>query len=154
MTDIDIERYMDLFCHRRDVFAVQHEGGAYTPVRRPLTEEDVEEHLAGLWSIGTYVVDPEGQTVKCVCFDLDTHDERLTAILCEQVERLVRSIGGDPTSLLKEFSGNKGTHVWLFLSDPVPAARVRRWIQRDFLPEWTRLTGGATLEIFPKQDSV
>lgn len=155
---INLDRYRELFIHRDDVFAVQLESGAYMPQRRELTDEDVEEHLAGLWSIGTYVINPEDQTVKYVCFDLDTHDEATTDLLCKLVSQLVLGVHMDDPdarlSLLKESSGNKGTHVWLFFSDPLPAVQVRRWLQKDFIPEWVSATGGATLEIFPKQDEV
>lgn len=140
------------------MFAVQLESGAYLPQRRALTDEDIEEHLAGLWSIGTYVINPQDQTVKSVCFDLDTHDEATTELLCNLVSQLVLGVHMDDPdarlSLLKEWSGNKGTHVWLFLSEPVSAAKVRRWIGRDFIPKWVEQTGGATLEVFPKQDEV
>lgn len=159
--DFTIEEYRRLFVHRDDVFAVQQSGGAYLPERRSLTDDDIEEHLAGLWSIGTYVVDPNGHTVSSVVFDLDTHDESTTDTLCELVTRLVSLCQSHESieqrglpMLLKEFSGNKGTHVWLFLSEPVPAVRVRRWIAKDFLPLWVSETGGATLEVFPKQDEV
>lgn len=153
----DIALYRQLFVHRSDVFARQLESGAYVPQRRDLTDDDIEEHLAGFWSIGTYVIDPEGQTVKYVCFDLDTHDEAATELLCGLVEELVTGLEPGPHgkyALLKEWSGNKGTHVWLFLSEPVEAAKVRRWIGRDFLPKWIEATGGSVLEIFPKQDTV
>jgi hypothetical protein len=151
---LNLDLYKRLFIHRTDVFAKQHEGGAYTPVRRPITDEDIEEHLAGLWSIGTYTTEPTDQTVKCVVFDLDTHDPETTEVLMECVERFVVSAGGNTTSLLRETSGNKGTHVWLFFSEPVEAAKVRRWLARDFLPLWSEASGGVGLEIFPKQDSV
>lgn len=154
---IDLDTYKRLFVNRRDVFAMQHDGGAYTPVRRPITDEDLEEHLGGQWSIGTYVIEPQGSTVKYVCFDLDTHDEWQTNMLCDLVEQLVTGLEPGPWGkqcLLKEFSGNKGAHVWLFFDAPVEAAKVRRWVAGDFLPKWQEATDGATLEVFPKQDTV
>lgn len=156
-----LEKYRSLFIHRDDVFAVQHESGNYYPERRELTDDDLTEHLAGLWSIGSYVIRPEDQTIKFLCFDLDTHDEETTDALCGLVQRMVSLnlsheyiAGHGLPMLLLESSGSKGVHVWLFFSEPINAARVRRWVASEFLPQWTEETGGASLEIFPKQDTV
>lgn len=156
---MDLSLYRELFVHRTDVFAQQLESGAYMPIRRELTDDDIAEHLAGLWSIGTYVIDPSGeeQTVKYICFDLDTHDPVTTEDLLEVVEGFVEDTCSDQYAtrcLMRESSGNKGTHVWLFLDQPLSAARVRRWLEAEFWPEWNALTGSATLEVFPKQDTV
>jgi hypothetical protein len=173
---MDLSKYRSLFVHRDDVFAQQQKDGAYLPVRRALTNEDIEEHLAGLWSIGAYVIDPEGRldadattlnpnTVSYIVFDLDTYSPEAYEWLVECLEELARSV--DEVSplhpltqfpyLLMENSGGKGFHAWLFLSEPLPAARVRAWVARDFLPIWNeRADGfdGTPLEIFPKQDAV
>jgi hypothetical protein len=151
---------MDLFVHRPDVFAEQQPNGAYFPVTRPLTDMDVEEHLAGMASYGTYVINPDGQTVKYIVWDLDILDEDAADTLCEVVERMVRVVSTWPWSdgLLREFSGNKGTHVWLFLAEPVPAEKVRRWVAADFTPKWTEVAAEkgwpGAIEVFPKQDAV
>ena len=171
---VDVQRFMDLFVHRTDVFASQQPSGAYFPVREELTEDWVQEHLAGQASYGVYVILPElylpvrdandgsgishveslQNTVKYVVFDLDTHDPEALEHLTEGCSRLVESTEGyEPTrSLLLESSGSKGFHVWLFLSEPVGAAKVRRWIERDFMPWWKGI--GTPLEVFPKQDKV
>jgi hypothetical protein len=159
---VDVGRYIELFVNRRDVFAEQQGSGAYFPVRRELTEDDVAEHLAGFVSYGTYVVDPENNTVKYLVFDLDTHDEEASAHLCACATQMVslrqshESIEqrGLPMLLL-ESSGNKGTHVWLFLGGLLPAAQVRRWVAHDFMPAWNEKAKGRwPIEVFPKQDEV
>jgi hypothetical protein len=167
--------------HRADVFAQQHADGSYRPVKRPLDDMDIEEHLGGMASYGVYVIDPHDHhsncpgaggcfcypnTVKYVVFDLDTYNPRALEWLTERVARLVVSAyGGESAApadcekcLLLETSGGKGYHIWLFLSEPVPAERVRYWTQpiRDdykraaeaFDDDWPEL------EIFPKQDVV
>lgn len=170
---------MELFVHRSDVFAAQQGSGAYFPVREELTEDWVLEHLAGQASYGVYVIQPElhtpvlsdalvdgvrtverietlKNTVKYVMFDLDTHDPEALEHLIEGVERLVTThpAGGSGSfqSLLLEKSGNKGVHVWLFFDQPISAAKVRRWIERDFMPWWAGI--GTPIEVFPKQDEV
>lgn len=159
MTDIDATTYLDLFAHRRDVFAEQQDNGTYLPIASELTEAEVEEHLAGFASYGVYTTNPADQTVRFICWDLDTHDEDALACLTSLVSKMVMGTGHlDFTCLLKESSGNKGTHVWLFLSEPVLAAKVRRWVARDFMPAWTtaaREKGWPVgIEVFPKQDEV
>lgn len=174
---------MDLFVHRDDVFAEQQESGAYFPVQSQLSELEVSEHLAGFASYGVYVVLPELQlpirdandgsgishvetirnTVKYVVFDLDTHDEEAQEFLQECCRALVRgnasslALGTDGfPMLLLERSGNKGSHVWLFFSEPISAAKVRRWLERDFWPRWQEeaTQNRWPLEVFPKQDEV
>ena len=134
----DAQAFYDLFVHRSDVFAQQHANGSYTPVRQPITLDDIEEHLAGLASYGVYVIDPGTQyenlelgeelrnTVQYIVFDLDVLDEEAADTLCLLVGRMRTTspalMGLPPGCSLREFSGNKGTHVWLFFDEPVPAA--------------------------------
>jgi hypothetical protein len=155
----DIDLYRSLFVNRNDVFAVQQPKGMYFPERRPLINDDVQRHLDGEWSIGTYAIDPSNQSVSNIVFDLDILDEEAATTLCQLAEQLVSSVTPEPQgSLMREFSGNKGTHVWLFLSEPVPAEKVRRWIAADFMPKWQEIAGEkgwpTALEVFPKQDRV
>ena len=174
---VDVQKFYDLFVHRSDVFAEQQPSGAYLPQRRQLELEDIEEHLAGFASYGVYVVEPDldtaGEhvyTVKYLVFDLDVLDEEASHMLCELVEQMVATAairhGGSERlpaysvakCLLREFSGNKGTHVWLFFEKPVEAAKVRRWVAADFMPAWREAAEAngwpVALEVFPKQDDV
>lgn len=160
---MNLDKYYDLFVHRRDVFAEQQASGAYFPVRQELTVDDVAEHLAGMASYGVYVIDPEDQTVRYVVWDLDVMDEEAASFLCESVQALVAEVRGpvgrEPFwSLMREFSGNKGTHVWLFLDRPVPARDVRVWVEENWKPVWTEQATAngwpLDVEVFPKQDTV
>lgn len=177
---MEIERYKELFIHRDDVFAEQQSSGQYFPVRRPIEDDDIAEHLAGYASYGVYVIEPKSvfdptkpvhhaqvgvkDTVKYIVWDLDTHDQAHTDALRYLVQTMVQEatdqeVNDSPDggkwvpSLLMESSGNKGVHVWLFLSAPLPARQVRAWVERDFFPGW-RALGYKDLEVFPKQDQV
>lgn len=149
---MDLELYKRLFVHRTDVFAEQSSNGSYFPHKVPITDFDLEEHLGGVASYGTYVIRPSDQTVKYVVFDLDTYDQGQLETLTEAVAALLNT--KEPhlppdllRSVLLEDSGGKGYHVWLFLDSPLTASVVRRWLERDFhFPH--------SLEVFPKQDSV
>lgn len=153
---MNLDLYKRLFLHRTDVFAEQQPDGAYYPVRRPITDDDIAEHLAGFASYGTYVIRPEDQTVKYVLFDLDTHEESALERLKECCGRLALHVHPDDPdareSLLLERSGNKGWHVWMFFDAPLPARQVRAWLENAFYPAWSQ--GCWPLEIFPKQDTV
>jgi hypothetical protein len=146
----DVARYRKLFVHRSDVYAEQQPNGAYFPVRRPITDDELEEHLGGMASYGTYVIRPEDNTVKFIVFDLDN-------FIALDYEHLLASVEGmvpDPRCLLVESSGRKGFHVWLFLAEPIPAARARAWVNAEFFPRWNNYGGSYNLEVFPKQDTV
>lgn len=173
----DLGLYRDLFVHRDDVYAMQNSNGSYFPIKEPFTDYELVEHLGGQASYGVYVIEPGGadntttdenrifsfpNTVKYVVFDLDTYAPEAWAWLTECLRTLVDDFCYDEWDnprrcLLAENSGGKGYHVWLFLSEPTPAAKVRRWLAADFLPMWHQESGdfpGTPLEIFPKQDAV
>jgi len=126
---------MELFVHRRDVFAVQSPSGAYYPQRSKLTHDDIAGHLAGDESIGTYVIDPTDQTVKYVVFDLDTYDPDALEHLKWCVQSIIpKESYNHHRSLLLEESGGKGYHVWLLLSAPLdcgprPATQFWKFFQ-------------------------
>jgi len=161
---VDTARFLELFRGRPDVFASQQRNGSYYPVTRPLTTDEVDEHLDGMASYGTYVITPGENTVTYIVFDLDVLDEEAADTLCSLVEHMCLSNGethvpaGYTQCLMREFSGNKGTHVWLFLDVPVPAEKVRRWVAADFMPQWREAATAkgwpVAIEVFPKQDTV
>lgn len=151
------------FVGRSDVFAEQSKSGAYYPVRRPLTDGDIEEHLAGLWSIGTYTITPVGDIipdagkfyVNYVVFDLDTYDEKYLHVLMQCVEWACDPDAEAYPYLMLEKSGGKGYHIWLFFDGRVEAYRARAWLDENFWPLYrSREYSVKGLEVFPKQDSV
>ncbi len=141
------------FVGRSDVFAYQTKGGAYYPERRALTTEDLEEHIAGFSSIGTYSLTPNDGTftVQNIVFDLDTYDEQQLATLTKAVEFLVDPYLMSYPMLMLESSGGKGYHVWLFLDQPVEAWRALAWLDAEFWPQYIKAGGDPKLEVFPKQ---
>jgi hypothetical protein len=158
---LDVSLYRSLFINRSDVFAVQQPQGMYFPERRSVEDSDLEAHFAGQKSIGTYVIDPKSQCVSSIVFDLDILDDEAATTLCTLVQEMVTSVTSGINNefpLLREVSGNKGTHVWLFLSEPVLAEKVRRWVAADFMPKWMEVASEkgwpTALEVFPKQDRV
>ena len=161
----DPAKVLELFSHRRDVFSEQHSDGSYTPVRRPITDDDVAEHLAGFASYGTYVLKPGENTVKYICWDLDVKDEKARDWMAKLISEAVLALGDEPAEaavpypeLLMEFSGNKGYHFWLFFDKPVPAYQARAFAENEVMRHWREaaepMGWPMDVEVFPKQDSV
>lgn len=58
------------FLSRKDVRAVQHRNGAYTPEKATWVYGDLKRHVRGEVSLGHYLVNPDGKT-KLFAFDID-----------------------------------------------------------------------------------
>lgn len=70
------------FLERRDVKAVQHPGGSYTPDRTPWKMSDLRNHIEGKTTYGHYMTSPEDKT-KLWAFDIDLRQEGRYTILKE-----------------------------------------------------------------------
>jgi hypothetical protein len=118
-----------------------------TTERRELTEEIWKNHLRGQ---GPYLgVIPIRDDNHCYWGAIDCDDKRIDHIgLYHKVQK-----AGLPLVVCRSKSG--GAHLYLFLSDPAPAALV---IQK--LKEWAiylkinRNPDGRDIEIFPKQEVI
>ena len=132
-------QYLLPFIGRSDLFAEQHPNGAWTPVRRHVTDEDIADHLAGRRTIGFYVVDPAG-TVRSAVLDIDVPKEiwergdqetELSANSSTRHRKLWESVhvlyGAAP---LVEVSGRKGLHVWIPYRRRVDARIARLGCER------------------------
>ncbi len=131
-----LEEYASLFVQRSDQYAVQQRDGSYWRVGEKLSLSHLAAHLAGRWTLGSYVLDALSRCSFAV-FDADGADglERL-ALLSEELKR-----GGVPTLLE---ASRRGGHLWVHLVEPTPAHLVRAWL----LP-YAEARG---VELYPKQD--
>jgi hypothetical protein len=141
-------------------YAVQQDDGSWRPVREPLTDFVLADHLKGLFTVGTYIghrrtfetvhdgAGPTGvgeETVaRTLVFDVDSGDE-------DEVSRILEALA---TLGLSEYcwgtetSGRKGWHIWVLLARGVPASDLRRF-GRAVLA-----LAGVVCEVNPKQDEV
>jgi hypothetical protein len=129
-------------------YAVQRTDGSWYPVREPLDDAVLREHLAGRKTVGTYVGHQvDGQTMaRTLVFDIDEDNEQLA----KQVQEALYKLGIAGPSSAIEFSGRKGYHVWVVLHAFQPSHELRR-VGRAALA----LAGlPANTEVFPKQDEV
>ncbi|SDI79546.1 DEAD/DEAH box helicase [Natribacillus halophilus] len=124
-----IEIFKHLFKGRSDVFPVRwvtKEGRAgYSPSKNsqqqfhPLTDQTIYDHLTGKHTIGIYPM-LKDNTCFFLAIDFDKdhwqQDAQAFVTVCEKHEI--------PVSIERSRSGN-GCHVWVFFSEPVPAATAR-----------------------------
>lgn len=135
-----VEFFAAVFGARRDVYAVRWENarsgksgwvpaveggwrkGRNSSDRRylPLTAEVLAAHLTGDIHIGLYPMLP-GDRTCWLAADFDGQAAMLDALAYLKAARAV----GAPAALEVSRSG-VGAHVWIFFSDPVPAATARQ----------------------------
>jgi hypothetical protein len=129
------EAYKNLFVGRQDDYAIQLDNGRYRRVGKPFTYLDLCNHLRGIYTYGTYIMDADGRCHFAV-IDADTedglarlwviHDQLATHGIVSYVER-----------------SRRGGHLWIFFSQPAPASQVRAWLLQ-YCP--------SDMEFYPKQD--
>ena len=133
-----VSAYAALFVQRSDQYAVQQPSGSYWRVVEPLTEELLVAHLTGSVTLGTYLLDEQGQCSFAV-FDADSEDglAKLVVLAGELASQ------GIPTLLE---ASRRGGHLWVHVTASTPAQVVRTWL----LP----YAMGLDVELYPKQDTI
>ncbi|HQR80962.1 MAG TPA: DEAD/DEAH box helicase family protein, partial [Actinomycetota bacterium] len=164
-----VEFFAAVFGARRDVYAVRWENarsgksgwvpaveggwrkGRNSSDRRylPLTAEVLAAHLTGDIHIGLYPMLP-GDRTCWLAADFDGQAAMLDALAYLKAARAV----GAPAALEVSRSG-VGAHVWIFFSDPVPAATARQ-LGTGLVREAIAIRGRMDLDcydrLFPSQD--
>jgi hypothetical protein len=105
-------------------------------VGRPVSLEVISAHLAGLCTIGTYVMDERGDCSFAV-FDADRDDG---LIQLGSLHRFLLRLEGVPSYLE---ASRRGGHLWVFLQTPLRARVLRAWLL-PYCP--------SGVEFYPKQD--
>jgi superfamily II DNA or RNA helicase len=166
-----VEFYAALFGARRDVYAVRWEnartgksgwmpaveggwrkGRPASEVRHlPLTPKVLAAHLTGDIHIGLYPM-LRGDQTCWLAADFDGQAAMLDALAYLKAARAV----GAPAALEVSRSGI-GAHVWIFFTDPVPAAAARQ-LGTALVREAIAIRGRMDLRcydrLFPSQDVV
>jgi len=164
-----LERYLELFRGREECFARQwadRKAGTqgYVPVRRPMTTEDVLDHLRGHRTYGIYLLQQDSR-VRLGVIDADLVSRFRTGPVAAAEKDLVRRenryllsrlaelSAAQGLPCLIEFSGGKGFHFWYLFEGPVAAPLARQALQgltRRLTPDLSCFS----LEVFPKQDQL
>jgi superfamily II DNA or RNA helicase len=167
--DAKVAFYAALFGARRDVYAIRWENarrgtsgwvpaveggwrkGSKAAEQRylPLTADVLATHLTGDIHIGLYPMLPGDQTCWLAA-DFDGPAAMLDALAYLKAARAV----GGPAALEISRSG-VGAHVWIFFTDPVPAATARQ-VGTGLVREAIAIRGRMDLRcydrLFPSQD--
>lgn len=161
-----LDHYMVCFAGREDCFARQwadKQAGktGYTPIRRPMTTDDLEDHLAGRKTYGMYLLRKDAK-VSTAVIDADLAKRfrtnpprqageivrREKAYLFARIKEICAETGLSP---IAEFSGGKGYHFWFLFDSPIPAARARQ-AAGSVINRIGKDLEAFHLELFPKQD--
>jgi len=111
-----IEQYAELFCHRRDIYAVQKRDGSYFLVRQPITVDLLRQHLGGVVTCGWSALGSDN-TVRWVALDAD--EEGGLETLQQTWEKL------DSLNLAVYLeSSRRGGHRTLLLPSTTPARLI------------------------------
>lgn len=168
-SDLTITLLFGLFSGREGVYARQWKNSdgqtGYLPVKEPLSEKVIKNHLNGNYTIGIYQQRLDS-TVNWLCIDIDIAKHILNQVLSDdekfkeadyRCQKFARGIYDELSKfsidVLIENSGFKGRHVWVLFSKPIPARIAKKFGEtlklniKDVSPE-------INIEVFPKQNFV
>lgn len=121
---------------------------SYFPVEGSPTDEQILQHLSGEIVLGSYTLRTDS-TVSYICWDVDSTNRdkarNIATALSEQLGEIPHGI---------EFSGNKGYHIWIFLTEPVPASKAKEFGIQLRESVGAPVSGDPHVEVFPKQDQL
>ncbi len=128
----------------------------YAPVvTEAPTPELVQRHLDKQLTLGAYSLDPDGNT-SLLAFDIDGRPEDRDKVnnITKELARHLRDQHGIQPVI--EFSGNKGYHVIIFLSEPAEASLVKGWGDQivTALQLERRTTMSPHVEVYPRQGHI
>lgn len=139
------ERMLDLFrSNGRSLGIFDPKTGKMYTEYRGLTVKDLDAHLRGAQGVGAVPILDDG-----VChwgaIDIDNHGQDEDIPIGPIVDKI--ETGRLPLIACRSKSG--GVHVYMFLKDAIPAARLR-----VILGMWAGLLGYGNSEVFPKQSKL
>lgn len=166
LTHEDISLFIKLFSGREGLFAKQwiNEYGkiGYSPIHKPLEQEDVLKHINGKHTLGIYLLRMDN-TVNFAVLDLDVSKKIIMqqgsmsidlwqSVLSDAV-KIKRFFKNLEINVYMESSGWKGIHIWIFFEAPIKATEVREFL-KTILKKVGPPPEGINREIFPLQQSI
>jgi hypothetical protein len=159
---------MRIFRGREDIFACQRkrENGDvwWEPIRLKLNRELILDHIAGNITIGIYPHLSENRTYLA-CFDIDVKGEfidlwknhsverkRMEKVLEEISDEFKKRLEDSGFSVIEEFTGGRGIHIWFFFEESVETKRVRRYMME--ILKNISVPREFSIELFPKSDTL
>lgn len=148
------EALMAVFNGRRDVYAEQltrtrmgadgnpERGATWRLVEKPLTDQLLDQHLAGKRTVGTYL-HQEGSLVGFALWDVDTRDHSPVRLMLQALEEW------EIESLLFD-SGSKGYHLVAAFSELLPG-NIAYAFTRSI---WHQAGEPEHVDLFPRQGAI
>ncbi len=135
-----LEQYAELFCHRRDIYAVQKADGSYFLVRQPITVDLLRQHLGGEVTCGWYALGSDN-TVRWVAVDADQEDG------IEALQQTWEKLDSLNLAVYLENS-RRGGHLWAFVEG------IRAPVMRTLMKQVLERLKVDAVEIYPRQDEL
>jgi hypothetical protein len=143
------------------IYMPSYYGDASTPLLE-VDREVIQHHLQGTRTIGSYVLNED----KCrfAAIDVDVYEGDPKEVgwgVAQELRGALLSLGIPSDSMLIEFSGRKGWHVWILFEELTEASSVRRVLQAAVQEIGFQMQGTSMaeregfpghLELFPKSD--
>ena len=149
------------FITRTEAYLLQSKDGSYYKKTSELTLDDIEQHLRGEKTIGTYQIGTDNK-VKYLCLDVDLEkaaikNDQITdtqwQMLRDTAKELITVSAELNLDPILEFSGRRGYHVIVFFENPVDAAVAKR-LCSEIRDKLTTIPDEIDIEVFPKQEKV
>ncbi len=158
------------FAGREDLYALeminQNRRRRTEPQLQPLTEHIVMQHLQKGRTIATFVQRPN-QTVHYMVFDVDISKKILLRFdrdssefrqyvekAWEKTDELLKILDGFGMKGYPEYSGNRGFHIWLFLTEWIPVRYANMFCEVLESKLSTDPEQNITVEFFPNKTRV
>lgn len=161
-------KMMRIFVGREDIYSRESIGADHKRkvdmITAPLTEHLLKDHLGGEVSLGTYIQRPNA-TVKTVVLDVDISKRVLLGIKRTDPEfssylQKAFNRASEICHVLEqmglcgyiEFSGNRGYHVWVLMTEWMPA-RYANMLCDLIIPKLEK-DDDITVEVFPNKTKI
>lgn len=134
-----LQLFLQLFAGREDIYGREELGEGkrrcVEMVAEPLTEEVIQDHFNGKWTVSTYL-QRTNHTVKYMVVDVDISKK---CLLQEQTETVLEKYLPKAAEITKkimktlvkmglkgylEYSGFRGYHIWVFFTEWIPVRYV------------------------------
>lgn len=138
---------IEIFGHARYAKAkLTADGGvSYSPISGELTQELILKHLNGDTILGSYAL-TETDMVWWLGWDIDSQDRKVAR---EYASQIVEDLEDIPH--IVEYSGGKGYHIIILLSEPIPASQAKQITEYIREAEGLPRSGKSHVECYPKQ---
>lgn len=122
---------------------------SYRPIQEPLTEELIQQHMEGKIALGSYQILARSNQVMWAGWDVDSSDRTMARKYAEKILARIKDVPH-----LVEFSGSKGYHILILLSEPVPAEKAKAVVDYVRDSEGLPKSGTHHIECYPKQPAL